>query len=234
MAKGITGTGEGFDLPGRRLGGFSRQPPVSSLRQTALAAAEKRARLGSLVPSGPKRLGGDSSIMDALSPIQAAAMAAERRLQDDIWCGSQSCEASEGGESSSDLSDRHVHREQSAGMSSHGSGRGALDLDVTSRKRSHETGNWPFSWSFSSHPDTCIMDMLQLQNPILNHDTRFKKVVNQINILFSHLLIVIQDQVLWIYPSVLQPLGLCLATMQLTILRNRLCGSVEFALCWIQ
>lgn len=141
MAKGITGTGEGFDLPGRRLGGFSRQPPVSSLRQTALAAAEKRARLGSLVPSGPKRLGGDSSIMDALSPIQAAAMAAERRLQDDIWCGSQSCEASEGGESSSDLSDRHVHWEQSAGMSSHGSGRGALDLDVTSRKRSHETGS---------------------------------------------------------------------------------------------
>nr|CAD1825528.1 unnamed protein product [Ananas comosus var. bracteatus] len=33
MSKGITGTGQGFDAPGRRLGGFSRQPPVSSLRQ---------------------------------------------------------------------------------------------------------------------------------------------------------------------------------------------------------
>ncbi|KAG8491754.1 hypothetical protein CXB51_015059 [Gossypium anomalum] len=42
MSKGITGTGEGFDLLRRRLGGFSRQPPLSSLRQTALAAAENR------------------------------------------------------------------------------------------------------------------------------------------------------------------------------------------------
>lgn len=91
IAKGVTGTGQGFDCPGRRLGGFSRQPPLSTLRQTALAAAEKRVRLGALLPSGPKRLGGDSNIMAALSPIQAAAMAAERRLQDDLWCGSVSC-----------------------------------------------------------------------------------------------------------------------------------------------
>lgn len=55
MSKGITGTGQGFDLRGRRLGGISHQPPLSSLRQTALAAAENRARGG---PSGPKRLGG--------------------------------------------------------------------------------------------------------------------------------------------------------------------------------
>ena len=146
MAKGITGTAEGFDLSGRRLGGFSRQPPVSALRQTALAAAQKRARLGSLLPSGPKRLGGDSSIMDALSPIQAAAMAAERRLQDDIWCGSHNSEASEDVESSSDLSDKHLHGEQSAGRSNV-SGTGALNLDMTSRKRSHETGNCSFSQS---------------------------------------------------------------------------------------
>lgn len=92
MGKGITGTGQGFDLPGRRLGGFSRQPPPSSLRQTALAAAESRARRGALLPSGPKRLGGDSNIKAALSPIQAAAMAAERRLHDDLWCGSKSLE----------------------------------------------------------------------------------------------------------------------------------------------
>ncbi|KAK8970670.1 hypothetical protein KSP40_PGU004020 [Platanthera guangdongensis] len=88
VSKGITGTGEGFDRPGRRLGGFMRQPPVSSLRQTALAAAQKRARVGSLLPSGPKRLGGDDVIMSSLSPIQAAAMAAERRMHDDLWCGS--------------------------------------------------------------------------------------------------------------------------------------------------
>ncbi|KAL8237646.1 hypothetical protein R6Q59_018727 [Mikania micrantha] len=82
----ISSFGGGFDLPGRRLGGISRQPPLSSLRQTVLAAAGNRARQGSLLPSGPKRLGGDKSIMSALTPVQAAAMAAERRFQDDIWC----------------------------------------------------------------------------------------------------------------------------------------------------
>ncbi|KAH8494130.1 hypothetical protein H0E87_020767, partial [Populus deltoides] len=106
--KGITGTGEGFDLPGRRLGGFSCQPALSSLRKTALAAAEKRAKLGSMLPSQPKRLGGDSTIMAALSPIQAAAMAAERRLQDEIWCGSllaETDETSGDGETSSDIAE---------------------------------------------------------------------------------------------------------------------------------
>ncbi|KAI3727397.1 hypothetical protein L1987_67211 [Smallanthus sonchifolius] len=91
MAKGITGTGQGFDLRGKRLGGggFTRQPPLSSLRQKALAAAETRVQRGALLPSGPKRLGGDSGLRDVLTPIQAAAMAAERRLHDDLWCSSQ-------------------------------------------------------------------------------------------------------------------------------------------------
>uniref|UniRef100_A0A803MWI8 Uncharacterized protein n=1 Tax=Chenopodium quinoa TaxID=63459 RepID=A0A803MWI8_CHEQI len=90
MSKGISGTGEGFDLPGKRLGGFSRQPPLASLHKTTLAAAENRKRLNSLLPSGPLRLGGDKNIMSSLSPVQAAAMAAERRLQDEIWCASVS------------------------------------------------------------------------------------------------------------------------------------------------
>ena len=129
MAKGISGTGEGFDLPGRRLGGFSRQPPLSSLRVTALAAAEKRSRAGSLLPSGPRRVGGDSTIMSALSPIQAAAMAAERRLQDEIWCGSLSCEASEAGEGSSD---------SSVGTSNPRCNSNAHNSDSISKKRSRE------------------------------------------------------------------------------------------------
>lgn len=86
MAKGISGTGQGFDAPGRRLGGFSHNPSLSSLRQKALAAAEKRARLGTLVPSGPNRIGGNKEMMKLLTPSQAAAMAAEMRLRDDIWC----------------------------------------------------------------------------------------------------------------------------------------------------
>uniref|UniRef100_A0A6N2MX51 WLM domain-containing protein n=1 Tax=Salix viminalis TaxID=40686 RepID=A0A6N2MX51_SALVM len=112
ISKGITGTGEGFDLPGRRLGGFSCQPALSSLRKTALAAAEKRAKLGSVLPSQPKRLGGDYTIMVALSPIQAAAMAAERRLQDEIWCGSLLAEIDEtsgDGETSSHIAENPVY-----------------------------------------------------------------------------------------------------------------------------
>ncbi|KAI9387948.1 hypothetical protein POPTR_010G249400v4 [Populus trichocarpa] len=77
MAKGITGTGQGFGLPGRRLGGFSRQP-----RPSALAAAENRARRDTLLPSGPKR-----------PNTSCCAMAAERRLHDDLWCGSKSSDS---------------------------------------------------------------------------------------------------------------------------------------------
>lgn len=44
MSKGITGTGQGFDMPGKRLGGLSRQPSLSFLRATAATAAEKRVR----------------------------------------------------------------------------------------------------------------------------------------------------------------------------------------------
>uniref|UniRef100_A0A6N2LBX6 WLM domain-containing protein n=1 Tax=Salix viminalis TaxID=40686 RepID=A0A6N2LBX6_SALVM len=93
MAKGITGTGQGFDLPGRCLGGFSRQPPLSSLRPSALAATENRARRDALLPSGPKRSGGDSNIKAPLSPTQASAMAAERRLHDDLWHESKSSDS---------------------------------------------------------------------------------------------------------------------------------------------
>ncbi|KAE8679158.1 Zinc ion binding isoform 2 [Hibiscus syriacus] len=136
MSKGITGTGEGFDLPGRRLGGFSRQPPLSSLRQTALAAAENRARLGSLLPSGPKRLGGDSTIKNALSPVQAAAMAAERRLQDDIWCGSHCSEIAEDDGSADTLQD-HLDTDQRAERSSVKDVSSGHPFGGNSHKRSH-------------------------------------------------------------------------------------------------
>ncbi|KAF2288965.1 hypothetical protein GH714_023144 [Hevea brasiliensis] len=70
-----------------------------------------------MLPSGPKRLGGDTTIMVALSPIQAAAMAAERRLQDEIWCGSQSAEVFEEGESSNDVTKDLLDVGQSTGCS---------------------------------------------------------------------------------------------------------------------
>lgn len=88
VSKGITGTGQGFDGKGRRVGGFTIHPPPPHLRQATLAAAQKRARNGALLPSGPRKLGGNNDIMSALSPAQAAAMAAEWRMHDDLWCGS--------------------------------------------------------------------------------------------------------------------------------------------------
>ncbi|KAH9614640.1 hypothetical protein KSS87_007985 [Heliosperma pusillum] len=103
MTKGITGTGEGFNLPGKRLGGSSRQPSISSLRKTSLAAAQKRQKLNSLLPAGPLRLGGDKTIMTSLSPAQAAAMAAERRLQDEIWCASSFARVDTEDEGNSDV-----------------------------------------------------------------------------------------------------------------------------------
>uniref|UniRef100_A0A803MFQ3 WLM domain-containing protein n=1 Tax=Chenopodium quinoa TaxID=63459 RepID=A0A803MFQ3_CHEQI len=77
---------EKVDFSGKCLNGFSRQQPLASLHKTTLAAAENRKRFNSFLPSGPLRLGDDKNIMSALSPVQAAAMAAERRLQDEIWC----------------------------------------------------------------------------------------------------------------------------------------------------
>ncbi|KAF8391669.1 hypothetical protein HHK36_023976 [Tetracentron sinense] len=159
MSKGITGRGEGFDLPGRRLGGFSRQPPLSSLHQTALAAAEKRARLGSLLPCGPKRLGGDSNIMVSLSPIQAAAMAAERRLQDDMWCGSESFEVSGEGESSSDLQDKFASRGQCAEGSKHCSGSETHASEARPRKKSRISDNSSFLRSFNVGPQSTFVDL---------------------------------------------------------------------------
>ncbi|KAL1815296.1 hypothetical protein ACET3Z_017870 [Daucus carota] len=137
MNKGISGSGQGFDLPGRRLGGFS-QPAVSSLRHTALNAAQKRARLGSLLPSGPKRLGGDSSLMTALSPVQAAAMAAERRLQDELWCASGSCEIEEA-ETSNDLLQKQMDR--GSGTSRNSTGFDVNKSTSISGKRSRDMSN---------------------------------------------------------------------------------------------
>ncbi|KAI4321715.1 hypothetical protein MLD38_035063 [Melastoma candidum] len=137
MENGITGSGQGFDLQGRRLGGISRQPPISSLQKTALAAAERRKVLGSLLPSGARRLGGDSSLM-ALSPAQAAAMAAERRLQDDIWCGSAAEDCGNKESCDGDVPENVVNAVGSPGKSRGGSS-GAPG--VTSRKRHLESAS---------------------------------------------------------------------------------------------
>lgn len=45
MAKEISGTGQGFDAGGVRLGGVTHNPPPTNLRSVAAAAAEKRLKV---------------------------------------------------------------------------------------------------------------------------------------------------------------------------------------------
>ncbi|KAL3352513.1 hypothetical protein AABB24_020487 [Solanum stoloniferum] len=173
IAKGISGTGEGFDLHGRQLGGRHPQPSMSSLRKTAAAAAENRARLKSLLPSGPRRLGGDHSIKSALTPIQAAAMAAERRLQDNIWCGSESCDLSDLDEISDSLPEP-LPLGHTSDRSKISNGFDALSSKVTSRKRSRESNSVSSSKSLHGHTVT-----KPVSKPLSNHDKEIAQRVGQ-------------------------------------------------------
>ncbi|XP_057529380.1 uncharacterized protein LOC130807973 isoform X2 [Amaranthus tricolor] len=157
MSKGITGTGEGFDLSGKRLGGSTRQPPLFSLRKTALTAAENRKKLNSLLPSGPLRLGGDKNIMSALSPVQAAAMAAERRLQDEIWCASASGGLNPEEEGDCDLLETVVRSDKNVASSSSNASSGN-DGDAKSRKRS-QRGDTINVIDLSHNVDTTSLDV---------------------------------------------------------------------------
>eukprot|EP01066_Platyproteum_vivax_P021026 Platyproteum_vivax@DN899_c0_g1_i1.p1 len=93
MAKGIVRTGQGFDLPGARLGGTTASTDAERKTKT-LEAMEKRIHLDRLGLNSSNRLGGDRSVMKALSPGEAAARAAERRAKDDLQCGGN-CETAE-------------------------------------------------------------------------------------------------------------------------------------------
>ncbi|KAA1469628.1 WLM-domain-containing protein [Dentipellis sp. KUC8613] len=80
--------GEGFHSKGNRLGqNVSHDLPPHLARQRALEAAEKRRKIGAVLGSGG-RLGGGSLARSGLSPRQLAALAAERRANDEKACGS--------------------------------------------------------------------------------------------------------------------------------------------------
>ncbi|KAI8369317.1 WLM domain-containing protein [Radiomyces spectabilis] len=83
-------TGEGFLAEGHRLGvGVSHSVSPAEARKKALAAATRRKQLQQvMLPSGGRRLGSGSGTMEKnLSPREMAARAAEKRLQDQKWCG---------------------------------------------------------------------------------------------------------------------------------------------------
>ncbi|MEW5307611.1 MAG: hypothetical protein WDW36_009991 [Sanguina aurantia] len=94
MAKGVSGTGVGFDAPSvGRLGSHgpipAHNPAPSALRTHMVKAAEERAKRQRLTDSGPNRLGGRLLDTRGMMPGQAAAAAAQRRAADDLWCPCQ-------------------------------------------------------------------------------------------------------------------------------------------------
>ncbi|GIL89244.1 hypothetical protein Vretifemale_17094 [Volvox reticuliferus] len=95
MARGVGGTGVGFDGPScGRLGSHAfiplHNPERGRLRDYALKAAEERAKRQRIMPTGPRRLGhgdGDGGHLQRYAtPAEAAAAAAERRCRDNRWC----------------------------------------------------------------------------------------------------------------------------------------------------
>lgn len=91
MAKGIGGSGAGYDAPaagkvGGRFIGRGDQLSIFDRREAALKAAEQRAKRQALMYSGPRKLGEDKTGLRDLPPALAAAAAAERRALDNRWC----------------------------------------------------------------------------------------------------------------------------------------------------
>ena len=85
MAKGIGGSGAGFDAKGQRLGhrggwgGIETRDPRKAAAEAAARRAGYQAAMG---PAGGRKLGGGGAAVHAqLGPREAAAAAAERRLR---------------------------------------------------------------------------------------------------------------------------------------------------------
>ena len=90
-AKGLGGSGAGFDADGQKLSGTSHNPTsLRDARLAAVAAAEKRAQKRSLgmAPGGGGQMLGGRRPAAALPPAQMAALAAQRRGADEKWCSS--------------------------------------------------------------------------------------------------------------------------------------------------
>ncbi|KAG0281314.1 hypothetical protein BGZ95_004951, partial [Linnemannia exigua] len=106
----------GFGLGGSRLGGAQNATLVTNgTRAAAVLAAEKRRQMNEMMlPAGGRRLGGSESPAGTgggerlgstpkrfweqwHSPGELAAMAAERRAKDQVWCGSSPSSSSSTG-----------------------------------------------------------------------------------------------------------------------------------------
>jgi len=85
MAKGTSDKVDGFYGDGIRLGGFKTINAEDAAHAAGLRALE-RAKTAHLA-APPQKLGGKKLDHRNFSPKEMAAIAAERRYQDNIWCG---------------------------------------------------------------------------------------------------------------------------------------------------
>ncbi len=87
LAKGLKGSGAGFDAKGHRVNSDTHNPAsmLEARRKTTLAA-EKRLRQSQLFGSGPQKVGG-SGALSRLGEAEAVRFATMRRCAD--WCGNR-------------------------------------------------------------------------------------------------------------------------------------------------
>lgn len=91
IARGNDGTAAGasFSGSGKRVGlGAVANVPRHLANRTAVNAALKRRQVAGLMPSGGRRLGGETEIARLCDPREMALAAAVRRRGDEVWCGS--------------------------------------------------------------------------------------------------------------------------------------------------
>ncbi|KAF9949136.1 hypothetical protein BGZ70_001917 [Mortierella alpina] len=108
IASGYTGVG--FDATGQRLGGRrGLGGSTHGSREAAILAAERRRRVNEMMlPAGGRKLGGGGGSAGSAhdptskafwekwhSPGELAALAAEQRAKDQVWCGSTENDNSE-------------------------------------------------------------------------------------------------------------------------------------------
>lgn len=79
---------EAFAGKGRRVGqGVTMTVPRRRAGVSAAAAARNRQRIESLMPKGGRKLGGSAGIARLCDPREMALAAAQRRANDEVWCG---------------------------------------------------------------------------------------------------------------------------------------------------
>ncbi len=110
LAKGLKGSGAGFDAKGYRVSSETHNSSsMLEARRKAMQAAEKRLRQSQLFGSGPQKVGG-STDLTRLGEAEAVRIATMKRCSD--WCGNKQ----DGAEEKEDVQEREKRAKVAAGV----------------------------------------------------------------------------------------------------------------------